>query len=172
MCLTNMACPTQALKLFCCDLDLDLIQELGQKCGLEELEEEHGRTRRPVSKAQRRQEEHRMWHLKSTGSEAAGVNYFPTLPEQDATAINYSLFERLCSHPERVRAYLDSTGKLSDLMATLRQDARSASSARLRDPYYEGYQITMLGACAMTLGARLSVADREAMRTVRFIKRS
>lgn len=170
MCLTNIACLVQALKLFCCDLDLDLIQELGQKCGLEELEEEHGRTRRPGSRGQRRQEEHRIWNLKSTGGEAAGVSCVPAPPRQDP--IHYSLFERLCSHPDRVRTYLDSTGKLSDLMATLRQDARSASSARLRDPYYEGYQITMLGACAMTLGARLSFADREAMRTVRFFRLS
>lgn len=156
----------QALKLFCCDWDLDLIQEFGEKCGLEELEKKHGKTYRS-SGGQRRQEEHRMWCAKSTGVKEEDVKRTPVLSEEDAIPINYSLFEKICSHPEKIRAYIDSTGKLGDLMATLRKEARSAPKSRLRDPYYEGYRITMLGACAMTLGARLSMTDREAMRMVR-----
>lgn len=163
--LTDMAHTAQALKLFCCDWDLDLIQELGRKCGLEELEKKHGKTHRS-SGGQRRQEEHRMWCAKSTGVKEEDVKRTPALPEDDTAPINYSLFERICSHPEKIRAYLDSTGKLADLMATLRKKARSLPRSEIRDPYYEGYQLNILGACAMTLGARVSVTDREAMRMV------
>ncbi|CAK3964622.1 Hypothetical predicted protein [Lecanosticta acicola] len=42
-------------RLFCCDWDLDLIQELNKKCGLGELEKKHGRVSRS-SDARRRQE--------------------------------------------------------------------------------------------------------------------
>ncbi|EME84140.1 uncharacterized protein MYCFIDRAFT_195277 [Pseudocercospora fijiensis CIRAD86] len=84
--------------------------------------------------------------------------------DESEIAINYSMFQKLCSHPEKVRAYLDSSGALSKRFTALRKEARTSKLEWTRDPYGPGYIMCMLGACAMTLGARLSVLDLEGMR--------
>ncbi|KAF7194577.1 hypothetical protein HII31_04083 [Pseudocercospora fuligena] len=153
-----------ALQLFCSDWDLDLVQEFDKDCGLLDLEIKHGRNRLVESDAEsHRQEEHNMWRNKDNVTLDGVITRVPALPKKNENGINFSMFEKLCSHPEKVRAYLDSSGALSKKFKALRNDARTSEPERLRDPYGPGYFMCILGACGMTLGARLSELDREAM---------
>lgn len=143
-----------ALSLFCCDYDLDLVQHLDEKCGLLALELAAGRQPRPgVNTGTARQAEHARIKAMSTISAEARQN----LP------VNYSMLEKLCSDPLKVRAHLDTTGALARVFTDLRRQAVEVERSFLHDPYGPGYHICILGACAMTLGARISANDRATM---------
>ncbi|EME45516.1 hypothetical protein DOTSEDRAFT_128531 [Dothistroma septosporum NZE10] len=133
-----------ALKLFMCDYDLDLIGHLGVEVGLPALEQQQtGKTatdfRNPASA--------RM------------------LDHQSGRGARYSLYAKLCSHPEVVRKYLDD-GALSRVTADLRRKINAAHEWWLKDCYGPGYHLCILGACTMTLGAVLSNQDKAAIRAV------
>lgn len=143
-----------ALSLFCCDYDLDLLQDLDQKCGLPALERAAGRQPRPGSNSgTAREGEH--------ARIAAMSNISPEARQK--LPINYSMLEKLCSDPVKVRAHLDNTGILARVFTDLKRQVIQVQRSFLRDPYGPGYHICILGACAMTLGARISANDRVAM---------
>ncbi|CZT20886.1 uncharacterized protein RCC_06746 [Ramularia collo-cygni] len=143
-----------ALSLFCCDYDLDLVQDLDQKCGLPDLERAAGRQPRPdtMSGTARKDEHIRIAAMSKISPEAR-----KNLP------VDYSMLEKLCSDPLKVRAHLDNTGILARVFTDLKRRAVEVERSFLRDPYGPGYHICILGACAMTLGARISANDRAAM---------
>ncbi|KAF2167485.1 hypothetical protein M409DRAFT_22293 [Zasmidium cellare ATCC 36951] len=155
------------LKLFCCDLDLDLVQELNGDCGLYDLEVRHGRKGLKPGTGTLRQDEHRLWAAKSKAIKEEDVMPRPELPKQDEeneTPISYSLFEKLCSHTDRVRAHLDTTGALEKQFEKLHHEANTSNPNWTRDPYGPGYRLCILGACGMTLGAKISTRHKNVMR--------
>lgn len=161
-----------ALKLFCCDWDLDLIQDFDDDCGLPDLEVEHGRTkpRLPNGTALLRQEEHRRWAVNSNVVKEEDVIRRPELPktaEADNKSLNYSLFAKLCSPPDttnKVREHLDAAGVLNKAFWKLKNKVNASKSSWNRDPYGPAYRLCMLGACSMTHGAKISAEHMATMR--------
>lgn len=139
------------LQLFCCDYDLDLIHQFDKDCGLIALEVEQGKNR-SCNVNTRRQAEHKIWREKNEGR-----------PVSNTASVSYSMFEKLCSDPEKVRSHLDSTSALDKRFAALRKEAQNAERFLIDNPYGPCYKLCILGACAMTLGAKISDVDREAM---------
>ncbi|KAK4500823.1 hypothetical protein PRZ48_009015 [Zasmidium cellare] len=157
------------LKLFCCDWDLDLIQDLNGDCGLYDLEVKHGRKGPPLEPGTNtiRQDEHRRWAANSKAIREEDVVRRPELPKKDNTEdkeIAYSLFEKLCSHPDRVRKHLDATGLLDETFKKANREAIAASPSWIGDCYGPAYRICILGACGMSLGAKISKQHKNAMR--------
>lgn len=63
----------------------------------------------------------------------------------------YSLYAKLCSHPDRVRQYLDDNLILLGMMAKHRKKAEQNKD----DPKRPTYVCVLLGACAMSLGCKI-----------------
>ncbi|KAK5131466.1 hypothetical protein LTR08_000930 [Meristemomyces frigidus] len=68
--------------------------------------------------------------------------------------IYYSVYANLCSHPKRVKNYLESSGMLSKVI--IDRMARLSAPGSEKDDHRPGYVVVLLGACAMSLGCRLS----------------
>ncbi|SMY29822.1 unnamed protein product [Zymoseptoria tritici ST99CH_1A5] len=159
-----------ALTLFSCDYDLDLIKELSSLTGLPQLEAEAGRLTSTASTAAQRQADH------ARLQESINPDSIATLPlpaPVSANDIHYSVYAKLCSDPEKIRLHLDC-GILHQHMTRLSQEVTNANSYWRTDPYGPGYQLVMLGCCAMTLGAHLASAEKDMMRahyrTVHFMR--
>ncbi|EGP88687.1 uncharacterized protein MYCGRDRAFT_37720 [Zymoseptoria tritici IPO323] len=127
-----------ALTLFSCDYDLNLVAEFDDQAGLTELE------------------------LAAGGKDRYTVHSFPRPPHACDDEIRYSLYAKLCSDPEKVRQYLDS-GVIGRMMDQYGRELVEANKFWQTDAYGPGYQLIILGCCAMTLGAHLSQQDRDLM---------
>ncbi|KAF2165433.1 hypothetical protein M409DRAFT_55829 [Zasmidium cellare ATCC 36951] len=153
------------LSLFQSDLDYDLIGDLNLQLGLKDLEEADGKPRMPdISPAERRQKENAKV-AEHSKKDMQGVKRFqsPKTPKQDPKEISYSVYAKLCSDLERVRTFLDD-GALAKGMKYYIDWIAKAKKRHLHDPYGPGYYVCLLGACAMTLGAKITDEQRDAMR--------
>lgn len=156
------------LQLFCCDADLDFIQDFNKECGLVALEAKHGKAPLPEGDEHRgalRQAEHNMMAQKGP-SDGKAVHLYPK-PTNDKANINFSVLAALCTHPEYVRRHLDTSGDFTAKMTSLRAKclkARPGVLGGIQDPYGPGYMLCLLGACGMTLGVKISHDERNAMR--------
>ncbi|SMR61979.1 unnamed protein product [Zymoseptoria tritici ST99CH_1E4] len=159
-----------ALTLFSCDYDLDLIKELSSLTGLPQLEAEAGKLTSTASTAAQRQADHARL-LESINPDSIAT--LPLPARVAANDIHYSVYAKLCSDPEKIRLHLDC-GILHPHMTRLSQEVTNANSYWRTDPYGPGYQLVMLGCCAMTLGAHLTSTEKDVMRahyrTVHFMR--
>ncbi|SMR49554.1 unnamed protein product [Zymoseptoria tritici ST99CH_1A5] len=151
-----------ALTLFSCDYDLNLVAEFDDQAGLTELElAAGGKDRSKTSPAEQRQAD--LERIRR-GEDMQGytVHSFPRPPHACDDEIRYSLYAKLCSDPEKVRQYLDS-GVIGRMMDQYGRELVEANKFWQTDAYGPGYQLIILGCCAMTLGAHLSQQDRDLM---------
>ncbi|KAK4503161.1 hypothetical protein PRZ48_006589 [Zasmidium cellare] len=161
------------LSLFQCDLDFDILLELNEETGLEKLEKVAGKVAAKYADAARRRmaENAKLREGPSFEDVGAKHHHLPgPPPKQKPDEINYSLYAKLCSDPEKVRTYLDASGTLSSFLRRLHKwmlDCRPGGlcdESLLHDCWGPGYRYCLTGACAMTLGAKLSEAERSIMR--------
>ncbi|KAI5362517.1 Putative Zinc finger, MYND-type [Septoria linicola] len=158
------------LQLFGCDLDLQIIYELSETCGLWALEAKHGKQQAPLNTPEEgkahRQGQHDMM-AKTRLAEDTTLHLFPKASRKDSK-ICFSVLAALCTHPDYVRQHLDATGSFHNEMTSLRAQCKSAEARAdriggIRDPYSYGYMMCLLGACGMTLGVNINKDEREAM---------
>jgi hypothetical protein len=151
-----------ALTLFSSDFDLNLIVELNDQAGLHELEKAAGgKDHTDTSPAAQRQADHD--RLRRNGdTEGTTVVSFPPAAHECDDELRYSLYAKLCSHPEIVRRFMDD-GVLRRMMDQCSRELNEANDYWKSHAYGPGYLLMLLGCCAMTLGAELNQQDRDIM---------
>lgn len=157
------------LALFQCDLDFDMVHDLNDEMGLTQQEKQAGKSSSTkLDGAHRRQAENA-----KVREEAPASSKFKQMPKpalQDPTEISYSLYAKLCSDPDKIRKHLDDTGVVSKFMRGYHSwmldclDGGLYEASFARDCYGPAYRYCLLGACVMTLGAKLSTHERKVMR--------
>ncbi|KAK5167021.1 uncharacterized protein LTR77_007750 [Saxophila tyrrhenica] len=124
--------------LFMSDQDADIASDLASEVGLTALEKRDA---------------------DAAVAEGKKVVLFPDMKSkgnQDEIEFNYALGAGRCSHPDKVREYLDN-GPLEEYFTKHKQAMLSG-----KDGYYgQGYKCLILAACAMTLGCKFRPDIRE-----------
>ncbi|KAK4545248.1 hypothetical protein LTR36_003428 [Oleoguttula mirabilis] len=143
------------LGLFQSDYDYDIIQELSQEAGLWLLEADDAKQGKvgvyieAIEKADRGEANaqgiRNLEHKRADETEAT----------RKPNEIYYSIYAKLCSHPKRVKAYLENSGMLNKLIRD--RLARLNAPDAKKDTFRPGYAVVLLGACAMSLGCNLPV---------------
>lgn len=115
----------------------------------------------------KRQQDHDRASVMKPPSTAISVVPGPKmLKKQSGEDIHYPLYAGLCSDVEAVRKHLDSEA-FSKRMKSLREDFRRESLKHLQSvdkPRFYGNTIVILVACAMSLGASISLAEMDVAR--------
>lgn len=78
--------------------------------------------------------------------------------------IHYSIYPAMCSDPELVREYLESSGALDKLITTW--TAKALAPRNEEDWHHPGYKLVLVGACAMMMGCTLKTEFIECLRTI------